>query len=44
MTSEGSEGGLMPADDTLAGTDLEASGAVLGGGTPMADACGFPQW
>ncbi len=27
-----------------AGADIEASGAVLGGGPPMADACGFGQW
>ena len=27
-----------------AGADIEAPGAVLGGGTPMADACGFGQW
>ena len=27
-----------------AGADIEASGAVLGGGTPLADACGFGQW
>src|SRR5215208_3939356 len=27
-----------------AGADIEASGAVLGGGTPMADAVAFGQW
>jgi hypothetical protein len=27
-----------------AGADIEASGAVLGGGAPLADACGFGQW
>lgn len=27
-----------------AGADVEAPGAVLGGGTPLADACGFGQW
>lgn len=27
-----------------AGADIEAPGAVLGGGSPMADACGFGQW
>jgi hypothetical protein len=27
-----------------AGADIEAVGAVLGGGTPLADACGFGQW
>ena len=27
-----------------AGADVEASGAVLGGGSPMADAVGFGQW
>jgi uncharacterized protein len=27
-----------------AGADVEAPGAVLGGGTPMADAVGFGQW
>jgi ankyrin repeat protein len=27
-----------------AGADLEAPGAVLGGGTPLADAVGFGQW
>jgi ankyrin repeat protein len=27
-----------------AGADIEAPGAVLGGGTPMADAVGFGQW
>jgi uncharacterized protein len=27
-----------------AGADIEASGAVLGGGPPLADACGFKQW
>lgn len=27
-----------------AGADIEASGAVLGGGTPLADACGFSNW
>ncbi|MFC8131738.1 ankyrin repeat domain-containing protein [Streptomyces sp. NPDC057302] len=27
-----------------AGADIEASGAVIGGGTPLADARGFGQW
>lgn len=27
-----------------AGADIEASGAVLGGGSPLADACGFGSW
>jgi ankyrin repeat protein len=27
-----------------AGADIEATGAVLGGGTPLADACGFGNW
>jgi ankyrin repeat protein len=27
-----------------AGADIEASGAVLGGGTALADACGFGNW
>jgi ankyrin repeat protein len=27
-----------------AGADLEASGAVIGGGTPLADAAAFAQW
>lgn len=27
-----------------AGADIEAPGAVLGGGPPIADACGFKQW
>jgi len=27
-----------------AGADIEAPGAVLGGGAPIADACGFKQW
>jgi uncharacterized protein len=27
-----------------AGADIEAPGAVLGGGTPLADACGFGNW
>ncbi|MGW0363701.1 ankyrin repeat domain-containing protein [Streptomyces sp. NPDC002990] len=26
------------------GADIEAPGAVLGGGSPLADACGFGQW
>lgn len=26
------------------GADIEASGAVLGGGSPLADACGFGNW
>ena len=36
----------MEALDALidAGADLEASGAVLGGGSPLADAVGFGQW
>ncbi len=36
----------MAALDALvaAGADIEASGAVRGGGTPLADACGFGQW
>lgn len=27
-----------------AGADIEAPGAVLGGGSPLADACGFANW
>lgn len=27
-----------------AGADIEAQGAVLGGGSPLADACGFGNW
>ncbi|MFJ6758826.1 ankyrin repeat domain-containing protein [Streptomyces sp. NPDC091273] len=27
-----------------AGADVNAPGAVLGGGTPLTDACGFGQW
>jgi uncharacterized protein len=27
-----------------AGADIEATGAVLGGGSPLADACGFGNW
>ncbi|MET8824825.1 ankyrin repeat domain-containing protein [Streptomyces sp. NPDC004610] len=27
-----------------AGADIEAPGAVLGGGSPLTDACGFGQW
>jgi ankyrin repeat protein len=27
-----------------AGADIEAAGAVLGGGSPLADACGFGNW
>lgn len=27
-----------------AGADIEAPGSVLGGGPPLADACGFGQW
>ncbi|WP_130294100.1 ankyrin repeat domain-containing protein [Pseudonocardia sediminis] len=27
-----------------AGADIEISGAILGGGSPLADACGFKQW
>jgi uncharacterized protein len=27
-----------------AGADIEADGAVLGGGSPLADACGFGNW
>ncbi len=27
-----------------AGADIEAPGAVLGGGSPLQDACGFGQW
>ncbi|MFZ3474477.1 ankyrin repeat domain-containing protein [Streptomyces sp. 4.24] len=36
----------VPALDALveAGADIEAPGAVLGGGTPLADATGFGQW
>lgn len=38
--------GDVEALDALldAGADLEAPGAVLGGGTPIADARGFKQW
>ena len=36
----------MDALDALldAGANIEAPGSVLGGGTPLADACGFSQW
>jgi hypothetical protein len=36
----------VPVLDALveAGADIEATGAVLGGGTPLADARGFGQW
>ncbi|MEE1756489.1 ankyrin repeat domain-containing protein [Streptomyces sp. SP18CS02] len=36
----------VPLLDALvrAGADIEASGAVIGGGTPLADARGFGQW
>jgi ankyrin repeat protein len=36
----------VPALDALidAGADIEATGAVIGGGTPLADARGFGQW
>ena len=27
-----------------AGADIEAEGAILGGGSPLADACGFGNW
>lgn len=27
-----------------AGADIEAGGSVIGGGTPMSDACAFAQW
>ena len=27
-----------------AGADIEVPGAILGGGSPLADACGFKQW
>lgn len=27
-----------------AGADIDAPGAILGGGPPLADACGFKQW
>jgi Ankyrin repeats (3 copies) len=27
-----------------AGADIEAAGGVIGGGSPLADACGFGQW
>ena len=27
-----------------AGADIEATGAVLGGGSPLVDACGFGNW
>lgn len=35
-----------PVLDALieAGADIESPGAVIGGGTPLADACGFGQW
>jgi uncharacterized protein len=38
--------GDVDAIDALldAGADIEASGAVLGGGPPLADAVGFAQW
>ncbi|WP_328619476.1 ankyrin repeat domain-containing protein [Streptomyces sp. NBC_00354] len=36
----------MEAVDALvaAGSDIGAPGAVVGGGTPLADACAFGQW
>ena len=36
----------VPVLDALldAGADIEAKGAVLGGGTALADACGFGNW
>lgn len=36
----------VPALDALldAGADIEAPGAVLGGGSALADACGFSNW
>ncbi|MGW3944104.1 ankyrin repeat domain-containing protein [Streptomyces phaeochromogenes] len=36
----------VPVLDALveAGADIEATGAVIGGGTPLADARGFGQW
>jgi ankyrin repeat protein len=36
----------VPVLDALldAGADIEAPGAVIGGGTPLADAVGFGQW
>ncbi|QEU93297.1 ankyrin repeat domain-containing protein [Streptomyces kanamyceticus] len=36
----------VPALDALvaAGADIEADGAVIAGGTPLADACAFGQW
>jgi hypothetical protein len=38
--------GDVDAIDALlaAGADIEAPGAVLGGGSPLADAVGFGQW
>lgn len=36
----------VPVLDALidAGADIEAPGAVIGGGTPISDACAFAQW
>ena len=36
----------VPVLDALldAGADIDAPGAVLGGGSPLADACGFGNW
>ena len=36
----------LPANRSTgsAGADIEASGSVLGGGTPLGDACGFGNW
>src|SRR5215204_4951288 len=33
-----------PSTPSWTPADIEGSGAVLGGGTPLADACGFGQW
>lgn len=40
-----SSGDVAVLDALLdAGADIEAPGAVLGGGSPLADACGFGNW
>jgi uncharacterized protein len=40
-----SSGDVAVLDALLdAGADIEATGAVLGGGSPLADACGFGNW
>ncbi len=44
--TEAIRGGDLPVLDALlaAGADIEAPGAVIAGGTPLADARAFGQW